>query len=236
MKPTRVLGPLAAATVIAVGVFALQRTYTMPRGAYRTNTSHQLSWYDATYFCCTNFTGLTKGAKVVVVSRVTKALPSYVVPNDPPVVVTAPPPHLTGPKATMIANAPTPLPNATPAVHMDDGTVMTDFTIEVLAVLRGTGIQLGQQLTVAQTGGTDGQGNQVLMQGDPLLRVGDQEILFLQQSPVNGKYYTVGGPQGRFAVSAAGTVQPKDPEEFAYTAAYSGKTVQDLTAAIQAIN
>ena len=56
MKPTRVLGPLAAATVIAVGVFALQRTYTTPRGAYGTNTSHQLSWYDATYFCCTSFT------------------------------------------------------------------------------------------------------------------------------------------------------------------------------------
>src|SRR5438270_13474006 len=92
MKPTRVLGPLAAATVIAVGVFALQRTYNTRRGAYGTNTSHQLSWYDATYFCCTSFIGLTKGVKVVVVSRVRNALPAYAVPNRPAVLGTVPTP------------------------------------------------------------------------------------------------------------------------------------------------
>ncbi len=235
MNRSHILPALAIVVMLGLGGAALRGH---ARGAHHTSaprTQHQTSFYEASVICCADFHELTTRSDAVVFAKVVTASPSYVIPLLPAVTVIAVPPSLTGPKATA-------LPRATPAnagfalpPGANDGLVKTDFTVQVLNVLRGNNVQQGQQLTVAQLGGTDPQGNQVQLQGDPLFQIGDTEVLFLKRSPVTGKYVTVGDSQGRYAVDASGSVRAKDAAEFAYTGAYSGKTVKELAAAVQAV-
>jgi hypothetical protein len=79
----------------------------------------------------------------------------------------------------------------------------------VVETLRGASSP-GARLTVVQLGGTDRGGLKVVSDKDPLLNVGDQEILFLRRDPASGKFFTVGGGQGRFQLASNGTVTAVD--------------------------
>jgi len=83
---------------------------------------------------------------------------------------------------------------------------------------------------VEQVGGIDSQGQQWATD-DPLLQVGQEEVLFLLQNP-NGTYSTVGGPQGRFTIDAAGKVQSHASAAWGYLKKIDGLTVDALKAAV----
>jgi tRNA(Phe) wybutosine-synthesizing methylase Tyw3 len=68
---------------------------------------------------------------------------------------------------------------------------------------------------------------------DPLLKVGDQEILFLQRDTQTGKFFATGGGQGRFEVTERGAVTARN-QESPVGQAHHGKRVEQLTEAVQA--
>ncbi len=79
----------------------------------------------------------------------------------------------------------------------------TRFQLAVQRTVKGVP---GTSLVVKQTGGTDA-GLTQLMEGDPLLVVGDDYLLYLRQvhdGPYAGDYFVLGGPAGRFGVAADG--------------------------------
>jgi hypothetical protein len=95
-----------------------------------------------------------------------------------------------------------------------DGNIpYTDFQITVESVLydpahRVHAASSMQPATLAlhQTGGTL-NGQKLMVEDDPLFTTGEQCVLFLREySP--GHYLVVGGPTGRFTVTAAGMLVP----------------------------
>lgn len=61
-------------------------------------------------------------------------------------------------------------------------------------------------ITIHQTGGTE-SGTTFEVDDDPLFKVGQKYVLFLQEySP--GHYKVAGGPSGRFTVAASGAIAP----------------------------
>ncbi len=228
MKILAVLGSFAVAALIAIPAFTLQRSVHV---ASRTIIE------GAEYACCLNFSALTKEASLVVQARVIAASPSYIQPNNVPQVIVADHrPQLAGLKATALAGLPTPTPGASTPTPDGSGLLLTDFTVEVVSTLRGTAVP-GQRLTVTQVGGTDSQGGQVIVPDVPLFNVGETEVLFLYPYPdvASAKYTTVGGAQGRFTVNSAGILQALASNEFPYTRAFNGKTVNDLLTAAQTV-
>ena len=72
----------------------------------------------------------------------------------------------------------------------------TDFDITVTRWLKGSG---ASSIVIHQIGGTGADGSQWLVDGDPLLSVGSENVFFLHlYAP--GKYFIVAGPTGRFPV------------------------------------
>jgi hypothetical protein len=172
--------------------------------------------------------GLTTASQAVVRARVVEVGKSYRMPMDAPVVVVSPPPD--GTKKGTAPSAPIP----TSGRHTDPGLLKTDFTIEVLQTVKASKDYTGQRLTVTQLGGTDEHGRSVVVEDDPLLKVGDQEIMFLQQDPRSGKFFTTGGGQGRFGVNDRGTVTARDQESLVGRA-HHGKRVEVLTDAVKVV-
>ena len=79
----------------------------------------------------------------------------------------------------------------------------TDFTFAVAAIIKGN-VTAGD-ITIRQTGGTMADGAIEVVEDDPVLEVGDQDVLFLRQfSP--GHFFVMGGPAGRFPISNGRTV------------------------------
>jgi hypothetical protein len=78
----------------------------------------------------------------------------------------------------------------------------SDFHATVVTRLKG---QSEGTVTIRQTGGRTAQGSLLVVEGDPLLDAGERAMLFLKRSP-SGTYFIMGGPAGRFDISAAGIV------------------------------
>lgn len=227
MKRPYIVGALAVASLVAVAAVPL------PHLAH--GDTPVLSG-QAVYSCCTDFRSLTKRSVIVVRARVTAMSPSYFLPPDRPVFVKDPPPQLPPDKATAVALDPPPTvdANATPPADPNPGLLVTDATVQVVQTLRGS-VQPGQTLTVEQVGGTDPQGQQWVDEANPLLQVGQEEILFLMPTPTaNGKYATIGGPQGRFSITSTGLVQSRAPATWGYLKAYNGLTADALKVAVTA--
>jgi len=95
-----------------------------------------------------------------------------------------------------------------------DGNIpYTDFQITVESVLYDPAHRVHAAsstqpatLSLHQTGGTL-NGQKLMVEDDPLFTTGEQCVLFLREySP--GHYLVVGGPTGRFTVTAAGALVP----------------------------
>lgn len=77
----------------------------------------------------------------------------------------------------------------------DEGVIFTDYTINVKKALLGD--DAIKSITVTQTGGTMDELT-TYIKDDPLLEENVDMVLFLKAW--EGKYFIVGGPQGRFNV------------------------------------
>lgn len=81
-------------------------------------------------------------------------------------------------------------------------TPYTEFTVSVKAALKGNP---GTTIIVRQTGGRDSAGRTIELAGDPMLKTGETMLMFLREfSP--GHFVIMGGPTGRYDISAQGRV------------------------------
>ena len=136
------------------------------------------------------------------------------------------------------------LTSTTPgATNIDKGILKTDFTAEVLDNVHGAGLKKGDHIVISQIGGTitqaqpDGSRANVTVakaEHDPLLQVGDEEIVFLNQDSATGKFFTTGGGIGRFQVQSNGTVLAVDHDS-PLARINNGKPARVLKSAVQAV-
>ncbi len=199
--------------------------------------AHRWFKYEASRACCNDFADLVRSSTLIVVARVTGTLGSRVIPFDPPVLVQHPQSALSGWKAQLAASmpTPTPVPAAEATAASLPGVIVTDSTISVLRILRGSGVATGQEIPVTQMGGIAPSGDQVSDPEDPFLQVGHTEVFFLDKD-ADGRYSAIGGPQGRFTVTSDGLLQPVDPTDYPYTRAFAQRRVDDIVAALATIS
>jgi hypothetical protein len=74
----------------------------------------------------------------------------------------------------------------------------TDFSFVVASSIKGK--PLTGTITIRQTGGPMANGQTAVVEDDPLLQVGDQDVLFLREYEP-GHFVIMGGPAGRFPVT-----------------------------------
>jgi hypothetical protein len=182
---------------------------------------------------------LTKASKAVAHVRILSAGKSYLIPFDAPVTNVAPARKDDSNKGKL--GQPT---SSTPAKGLlQNGIMQTDYTAEVLDNVRGAGIKKGQQIVISQIGGKmagqapDGTATEVIVanaEHDPLMQVGDEEMLFLNQDSASGKFFTTGGGQGRFKVQSNGTLSPIDVHSD-MARLQTGKPVASLKNAVKAV-
>ncbi len=82
---------------------------------------------------------------------------------------------------------------------------LTTYEIRVEQVLHGSAPNV---ITIGQTGGVL-DGTKYEVDGDPLMHTGDHGVFYLQQAktgPAAGRYFVLGGPQGRLIVEQDGTL------------------------------
>ncbi len=83
----------------------------------------------------------------------------------------------------------------------------TRYVVSVDRFVKGSG---NKSIVVKQTGGRLGNVRQVV-EDDPQMVVGQRYLLYLAlvpDGPYAGDYFVLGGPQGRFAVDAGGSLTP----------------------------
>ena len=118
-------------------------------------------------------------------------------------------------------------------------SLVTDYSFAITRVLYGPA-KTGAQITVTQPGGqidlpTFAGGptlkRTVEFEHDPLIVKGQEHALFLGQT-TDGKYYIIGGPQGRLTVDNGGKIFPIDPASPA-TRGRSGQTLESFAVEVQ---
>jgi hypothetical protein len=180
---------------------------------------------------------LTTASHAVAHVRIISAGKSYLVPFDAAVTNVAP-----ARKDDSAKGKTGPSTSGTPALGLlQNGIVKTDYTAEALDNVRGSAIKKGQHIVVSQIGGKlasqDGSSKDVLVvnaEHDPVMQVGDEEMLFLNQDSATGKFFTTGGGQGRFKVQSNGTLSPVDVHS-SLARIQTGKQVTSLKNAVQAV-
>lgn len=170
-------------------------------------------------------------SSVVAQVKVVKDFRSYRLPLDPPVANTSPQPPLNQTGSWKATKAGAPVPPSGPQ-SADMGPLKTDYQVLVLSVIKGSGITPGQLLTITAAGGHDASGVGV-EEGNPLPKIGQEEIMFLYDNTLErGAYVLTGGPQGRYmvvngAVEAVDTGGPIAREN-------NRKALSDFIAAVRA--
>ena len=222
--PKRLVGGLAVvAAAVAIGAAALLSGVGV--------TEHSDVTYQTDGPDFKDVAEVTKASTAVAHVRVVSAGSSYVIPFDPAVTVVSPPPTDNGPKG----KAGQPASSEAPVASPKDGILKTDFTVEVLENVRGAGIKKGDQLTVSQVGGVTADGKTTVnAEHDPLMQVGDEEVLFLNKDPRSGKFFTTGGGIGRFKVQKNGTLLAVDLDSAAGRS-LTGRPAASLKQAVLAV-
>lgn len=123
------------------------------------------------------------------------------------------------------------------------GIPVTDFSLQITQVLQGK-VTTGSTITVTQPGGQitlpQPKGSQapvlvrtLVAEHDPLMIVGQEQVLFLQQA-TDGTFHVTGGPDGRFSLDARRTLKPVD-DAAPIGQAQKGQTLEQLAGKINVI-
>jgi hypothetical protein len=183
---------------------------------------------------------LTKASHAVAHVRIISAGKSYLVPFDAAVTNVAPARKDDSAKGKLGQQT-----SGTPAKgQLQNGILQTDYTAEILDNVRGAEIKKGQHIVISQIGGklasqgADGSSKEIIVanaEHDPVLQVGDEEMLFMNQDSATGKFFTTGGGQGRFKVQSNGTLSAVDAHS-ALARIQTGKAVTSLKNAVQSVH
>lgn len=216
---SRVLLYAGAAAVLGVTTTTGARLIQIEQGAH--NRTVEIS---ASYRSFPSVASLTRTADTVIVGNVIAQSPTRFVAQPKPSVH----PFTPSQNGKVDANKPggsvpassgtVPQPTRNIAPPPSDQPV-TDYTIEVTRVMKGSSLAPGARITVTQAGGTvqlptfpggPQLSRTFITEHDQLMTAGEQHLFFLGRT-TDGRYFSVGGPQGRFAVDKAGKVHPVDP-------------------------
>jgi hypothetical protein len=231
MNKRIILGLGSVAAVLAIGGAALLSGIAVSQRSEVQYLTDGPSFADVT--------DLTHASKAVAHVRVLSVGASYTIPFDRASAVVSGRP--TG-NADKDKNGQ--LNSSIPAGPAPTGLLKTDFTVEVLDSVHGAGIKKGDHIVVSQIGGTvstkrpDGVATNVTVaqaEHDPLMQVGDEELLFLNQDAASGKFFTTGGGAGRFKVQSNGTLVAVDHES-PVAKIVNGKPTNFLKNAVQGVN
>jgi hypothetical protein len=218
-----IMGLAGTAAALAIGGVALLSGFGV------TEHSEMLYMTDGPQF--RDVAEITRASTAVAHVRIVSAGDSYLIPFDAPVTVVSPAPTDNGPKG----KAGQPASTIPTAQNIQNGILKTDYTVEVLDNVRGAGIKRGDRLVVSQVGGKTADGAAVAnVEHDPLMQVGDEEVLFLSKDAKSSKFFTTGGGAGRFKVQRDGAVQAVDHDSVAGRA-HSGKPATSLKLAVQSV-
>lgn len=89
-----------------------------------------------------------------------------------------------------------------------EGMLFTDFDVAIskwISTPKGASVSPAGEVIIHQTGGTLGA-KTLIVDDDPLLKVGEQNLLFLRQY-APGRFFIMGGPTGRVTLTN-GTLAP----------------------------
>lgn len=90
--------------------------------------------------------------------------------------------------------------SARPFQHQPDGLLMTEYAVDVASASKGD-VRASDRVLVVQTGGVlNGKGME--FGDDPLMRVGESYLLFLQRPEGSPTYAASGGPLGRYIIAS----------------------------------
>ncbi len=223
MKKRIILGFSSAAAVLAIGGAALLS------GIGVTQYSEVSYMTDGPDF--QDVADLTKASAAVAHVRILSAGAAYLIPFDNASVQVAPPRQDDGPKGKAKLETPSiPIPPPAPK-----GLLKTDYTVEVLDNVRGAGFKKGQHIVISQLGGRSADGVVIASaEHDPVMQIGDEEVLFLNHDASNGKFFTTGGGVGRFKVQSNGLVMAVDHGS-AVGRIQSGKPASFLKNSVQGV-
>jgi|SRR5579859_844099 len=123
------------------------------------------------------------------------------------------------------------------------GIPVTDFSVQLSQVLDGKLVK-GATITVSQPGGQiqlpSPAGSKaptlvrtLVAEHDPLMIVGEEQVLFLQQSG-DGTFHVTSGPDGRFGLDARRALKPID-DAAPVGASQKGQTLEQLAGKINTI-
>jgi hypothetical protein len=231
MNKRIILGIGSAAAVLVLGAAAVISGFGVTQ---RTDIEYMT---DGPTFA--DITDLTNASKAVAHVRILSIGASYTIPfdNAGPVVTARPSGNPEKDKNGA-------LNSSIPAGAAPTGVLKTDVTVEVLDNVRGAGLNRGDHIVVTQLGGTvstrrpDGVlVNTVVASAehDPLMQVGDEEVMFLNRDANSGKFFTTGGGLGRFKVQTNGTLAAVDHGS-AIAKIADGKPAAFLKNAARAVN
>jgi len=225
------LGLSSVAAVLAIGGAALVTGIGVTRQSEALYMTDGPSYQDVS--------DLTHASGAVAHVRILSAGKSYLIPFDAPVTNVAPARKDDSAKGKLGQQT-----SGTPAkALLQNGILQTDYTAEVLDNVRGASVKKGQQIVISQIGGklasqgADGSSKEIVVanaEHDPVMQVGDEEMLFLNQDSATGKFFTTGGGQGRFKVQSNGLLSPVDVHS-SVARLQTGKPAASLKNAVQAI-
>ena len=184
-------------------------------------------------------TDLTKASKAVAHVRILSAGPTFTIPFDRASAVVS-----ARPSGNPDKDKEGQLNSSAPGGAAPTGLLKTDFTVEVLDNIHGAGLKKGDHIVVSQLGGSvattrpDGVSTNVTeanTEHDPLMQVGDEELLFLNQDAGSARFFTTGGGIGRFKVQSNGTLLAVDHDS-AIAKVVNGKPTTFLKTAVQNVN
>jgi len=206
MNKRIILGLGSVAAVLAIGGAALVSGIGLSQQSEVAYMTDGPSYADVT--------DLTRASRAVAHVKVLAAGASYTLPFDNASAVVGARPTGNPDKDKQGA-----LTSSTPSGAAPKGLLKTDYTVQVLESVRGSNLRAGDHIVVSQIGGTeasrgpDGATISVVVanaEHDPLMQVGDEEMLFLNQDTASGKFFTTGGGAGRFKIAANGTLMAVD--------------------------
>ena len=221
-----ILGLGSVAAVLAIGSAALLS------GIGFSQRSEVLYMTDGPDF--KDVTDLTRASGAVAHVRILSAGKSYYIPFDANTTQVDPARKDSGPKGQAQQQLQTPSIPIPPPIK-NTGLLKTDYTVEVLDNLRGASLRKGQQIVVSQLGGKTADGAVIAnSEHDPLMQIGDEEVLFLNRDAGSGKFFTTGGGVGRLKVQSNGLLAAVDHDS-AIGRLNAGKPASFLKSSVQSV-
>jgi hypothetical protein len=241
MLTLRRSGPSRRVVLVGAGVLALAALVPLSQiGApnYSDLAANQTVEMHTSRLPVANLDELTKASDAVVVGRVVASGAVHFIQAE------GQKPQAVQPDARLAGLAKSKdAANVAAAPRSDNGILtpprgipVTDFSIQVTQVLNGKLTQ-GSTITVSQPGGQITLPNPkgstaptlvrtLVAEHDPQMVVGQEQVLFLQQS-ADRTFHVTGGPDGRFALDARRTLKPID-ENTPLGASLKGQSVARL--------